>query len=109
MLYLPFQIACFTSWEVLRAPNVASVNGTHCLEHCFYTRSSFTDGFEINYVVMSFELVTLVYRDAVNLFCILLLAICKEKLPKYHGKHLQIQMKTTLSYSTVVLCIGINI
>ena len=40
----------------------------------------FTESFEMNYVMMSFEflLATRVYRDTINLFRVRLMVICKE-------------------------------
>ena len=38
----------------------------------------FTESFETNYVMTSFLLATRVYQDTVNLFRVLLMAICKE-------------------------------
>jgi len=43
-----------------------------------------------------FLLATRVSRSTVNLFRVHLMAICNRKPPEYHGKHLQIQTKTTL-------------
>jgi len=95
--------------KVLKVVNLASINSTQCPElsfyaggrgcqmilytpyHMIYTQirlaimwkndwSSFVEGFDINYVMTSFEflLATLVSRYTINLFRVRLMVICKE-------------------------------